>query len=154
MDMLMPVMDGFDAVAAIRAEFPAARVLALSTHGGDEDIHRAFLAGVQAYLTKDVLHDELIQAIRAVSAGQQYLPPHIVAALNAQLARADLSARELEVLRLMAQGHSNKEIANTLGISDQTVKNHVKSIFSKLGVTDRTQAVTTAIQRGVIHLQS
>lgn len=153
MDMRMPVMTGFEAVAAIRADFPNARIVALSTFGGDEDIRRALLAGVQAYLTKDVLHDELIEAIRAVHAGQRYLPGPVAAALAAQLPRPDLSARELDVLRLIVQGLSNKQIAYTLGIAEHTVKNHVKNILSKLGVDDRTQAATAAIQRGIIHLQ-
>jgi two-component system NarL family response regulator len=152
MDMRMPVMSGFEAVSAIRAESPNARIVALSTYGGDEDIHRAFLAGVQSYLTKDVLHDELIQAIRAVHTGQKYLPAPIAAALAAQLPRPDLSARELEVLNLIVQGLSNKQLAHTLGIAEHTVKNHVKSILNKLDVDDRTQAATAAIQRGIIHL--
>jgi two-component system NarL family response regulator len=154
MDMRMPVMSGFEAVSAIRAEAPNARIVALSTYGGDEDIHRAFLAGVQSYLTKDVLHDELIQAIRAVHTGQKYLPAPIAAALAAQLPRPDLSARELEVLNLIVQGLSNKQLAHTLGIAEHTVKNHVKSILNKLDVDDRTQAATAAIQRGIIHLRS
>lgn len=153
MDMRMPVMTGFEAVAAIRAEFPDARIVALSTFGGDEDIRRAILAGVQSYLTKDVLHDELIQAIRAVHAGQRYLPPSIAAALAAQLPRPDLSAREHQVLDLIVQGLSNKQIAFTLNIAEHTVKNHVKSILAKLDVDDRTQAATAAIQRGIVHLQ-
>jgi DNA-binding NarL/FixJ family response regulator len=153
MDMRMPVMTGFDAVSAIRNDFPNARIVALSTFGGDEDIRRALMAGVQSYLTKDVLHDELIAAIRAVHAGQKYLPPQVAAALAAQLPRPDLSARETDVLRLIVEGLSNKQIAFTLGIAEHTVKNHVKSILSKLGVDDRTQAATAAIQRGIIHLQ-
>ncbi len=153
MDMRMPVMTGFEAVSAIRADSPNARIIALSTFGGDEDIRRALMAGVQAYLTKDVLHDELIEAIRAVHAGHKYLPPPVAAALAAQLPRPDLSARELDVLRLIVQGLGNKQIAFTLGIAEHTVKNHVKSILSKLGVDDRTQAATAAIQRGIIHLQ-
>src|SRR5262249_20309852 len=138
---------------AIRAEFPAARIIALSTFGGDEDIRRALLAGAQSYLTKDVLHDELIAAIRAVHAGQKYLPPSVSASLAAQLPPPDLSSRELEVLKLIVQGLSNKQIGMTLNIAEHTVKNHVKSILSKLAVEDRTQAATAAIQRGVIHLQ-
>jgi two-component system NarL family response regulator len=154
MDMRMPVVSGFEAVAAIRHEFPGARIVALSTYGGDEDIHRAFLAGVQTYLTKDVLHDELIHAIRAVHAGQKYLPAPIAAALAAQLPRPDLSARELEVLNLIVRGSSNKQIAYALTIAEHTVKNHVKSILNKLDVDDRTQAATAAIQRGIIHLDT
>jgi two-component system NarL family response regulator len=153
MDMRMPLMSGFEAVSAIRAEFPDARIVALSTFGGDEDIRRALLAGVLAYLTKDVSHDGLIEAIRAVNAGQRYLTPLVGAALAAQLPRPDLSAREIDVLRLIVQGLSNKQIAFTLVLAEHTVKNHVKSVLSKLGVDDRTHAATAAIQRGIIHLQ-
>jgi len=153
LDLRMPVMSGVEAAIAIRAEFPQAHMIALTTYGGDEDIRRALAAGVQAYLTKDVLHDELIEAIRAVHAGGRYLPPPVAAALAAQLPRPDLSGREREVLHLIVQGLSNKQIAFALNIAEHTVKNHVKSILSKLNVDDRTQAATAAIQRGIIHLQ-
>jgi DNA-binding NarL/FixJ family response regulator len=153
MDMLMPVMNGTEAVSAIRGEFPEARILALSTYDGDEDIHRAFNAGVQAYLTKDVLHTELIRAIRTVDSGKRYVSPRIAAVLAAQTPRPDLSSRELEVLRLIVQGESNKRIAWMLNIAEHTVKNHVKSILSKLDAGDRTQAATAAIRRGIIHLE-
>jgi len=133
LDLRMPGMGGVEAAAAIRKDFPDARMIALTTYGGDEDIRRALSAGVQAYLTKDVLHDELLKAIRAVHAGQTYLPAAVAAALAAQLPRPDLSAY-------------------TLSIAEHTVKNHVKNILSKLGVQDRTQAATAAIQRGIIHL--
>jgi DNA-binding NarL/FixJ family response regulator len=149
MDLRMPVMDGFEATRVIRAEFPDARILALSTYSADEYIHRAFTAGVQAYLKKDVQHDDLIQAIRAVHSGQA----PIVASLVAQWPRPDLSARELEVLRLIAQGLSNKQIGYALSIAEYTVMNHVKSILGKLEADDRTQAATVAIHRGIIHLQ-
>ena len=152
MDVRMPVMSGVDAVIAIRAEFPEARIIALSTYGGDEDIRRALAAGVRSYLTKDVLHDELIRAIRAVHAGATYLPPAVAAALEASIFPADLSSREIEVLELIVKGHGNKQIAFELGIAEHTVKNHVKNILSKLGADDRTQAATAAIQRGIIHL--
>ena len=151
LDMRMPVMSGVEAAAAIRAEFPHARMIALTTYGGDEDIRRALAAGVQAYLTKDVLHDELIKAIRAVHAGQTYLSAS-VAAVAAQMPRPDLSAREVQVLELIVRGLANKQIAYSLNIAEHTVKNHVKNILSKLGVQDRTQAATAAIQRGIVHL--
>jgi DNA-binding NarL/FixJ family response regulator len=150
MDMRMPVMNGFEALSVLRRQFPEARVVALSTFGGDEDIRRALNAGAQAYLTKDVLPDELIAAIRAVHAGQRYLPELVLATLAAEQPR--LSERELEVLRLVAQGLSNKRIAYVLDIAEDTAKNHVKSILKKLGADDRTQAATQAIQRGLIHL--
>ena len=152
LDLRMPGMGGVEAAIAIRSEFPEARMIALTTYGGDEDIRRALAAGVQAYLTKDVLHDELLKAIRAVYAGQTYLPAAVAASLAAQLPRPDLSAREVQVLALIVRGLANKQIAFTLSIAEHTVKNHVKNILSKLGVQDRTQAATAAIQRGIIHL--
>jgi two-component system NarL family response regulator len=152
LDLRMPGMGGVEAATAIRAEFPAARMIALTTYGGDEDIRRALAAGVLAYLTKDVLHDELLKAIRAVHEGHTYLPAAVAAALAAQLPRPDLSAREVQVLELIVRGLANKQIAYTLNIAEHTVKNHVKNILSKLGAQDRTQAATAAIQRGIIHL--
>jgi DNA-binding NarL/FixJ family response regulator len=152
LDLRMPVMGGVQAAQMIRAEFPGARMVALTTYGGDEDIRRALAAGVSAYLTKDVLHDELLKAIRAVHAGQTYLPAAVAASLAAQLPRPDLSAREVQVLELIVRGQANKQIAYSLNIAEHTVKNHVKNILSKLGVQDRTQAATAAIQRGIVHL--
>jgi DNA-binding NarL/FixJ family response regulator len=150
MDMWMPVMDGFQAAAAIREEFPEARIIALSTFGGDEDIRRALLAGAQAYLTKDVLHGELIGTIRSAYSGGLSFSTPVAATLSPH---AVLTGREIEVLQLIAQGFSNKRIAWELKIADDTAKNHVKSILKKLAVDDRTQAATVAIQRGIIHLQ-
>src|SRR6185295_11032234 len=149
LDLRMPVMTGFEAAAAIRKEFPDARLIALTTYGGDEDIRRALAAGVRSYLTKDVLHEELLKAIRAVYSGQTYLPARLAAI---QKHSPHLSSREVEVLRLIVEGLPNKMIAHTLKIAETTAKNHVKNILSKLGVTDRTQAATAAIQRGIIHL--
>jgi len=152
LDLRMPVMSGIEAAAAIRKDYPNAHLVALTTYGGDEDIKRALNAGVQAYLTKDVLHDELLKAIRAVHAGQTYLPSGVAAALAAQMPRPELSAREVQVLELIVKGLANKQIAFALSIAEHTVKNHVKNILSKLGVQDRTQAATAAIQRGIIYL--
>ena len=152
LDLRMPIMSGVDAAVAIRKDHPNAHLVALTTYGGDEDIKRALNAGVQAYLTKDVLHDELLNAIRAVNVGQTYLPAAVAAALAAQMPRPELSAREVQVLELIVKGLANKQIAFTLTIAEHTVKNHVKNILSKLGVQDRTQAATAAIQRGIIHL--
>jgi two-component system, NarL family, response regulator len=152
LDMRMPIMSGVEAARAIKTEFPEAKMVALTTYGGDEDIRRALSAGIQAYLTKDVLHDELLKAIRAVHAGQKYLPAAVAAALTAQMPRPDLSAREVQVLELIVRGLANKQIAYSLNIAEHTVKNHVKNILSKLGVQDRTQAATAAIQRGIVHL--
>ncbi len=152
MDMRMPVLGGVEAAIEIHREFPAARIVAITTFAGEEDIRRALVAGIQAYLTKDVLHEELLLAIRAVHAGERYLPAAVAASLAAQMPRPDLSARETEVLKLIVQGLSNKQIGFALGIAEYTVKNHVKSVLSKLGVEDRTQAATAAIQRGIVHL--
>jgi two-component system NarL family response regulator len=151
-DMRMPVVTGFEAVAAIRAEFPAARFVAISTFGGDEDIRRALLAGAQSFLTKDAPNDDLVNAIRAVHAGQNYLPASVASALRVNSSRPSLTAREIEILRLIVQGLSNKEIAYRVGIANYTVYNHVKSILEKMGVDDRTQAATVAIVRGIVHL--
>ena len=152
LDLRMPIMSGIEAAAAIRREYPRARLIALTTYGGDEDIRRALHAGVQAYLMKDILHDELLKAIRAVHDGQTYLPAPVAAALAAQMPRPDLSAREVQVLELIVAGLANKQIAYALNIAEYTVKNHVKNILDKLGVQDRTQAATVAIQRGIVHL--
>jgi DNA-binding NarL/FixJ family response regulator len=149
MDMRMPVMHGFEAAGIINKEFPHIRIIALSTFAGTEDIHRALAAGALAYLSKDVLHDELLTAIRAVQSGQEYLTESVKTCLAA---RIQLSPREREVLNLIAQGLINKHIAHSLGLAEYTVKNYIKSIFDKLGAEDRTQAVTVAIQRGIIHV--
>jgi two-component system, NarL family, response regulator len=152
LDLRMPVVSGIEAAEAIRRESPRSKLIALTTYGGDNDIRRALLAGVQAYLTKDVLHEELLKAIRAVYGGQTYMPAAVAASLAAQFPRPDLSARELEVLELIVAGLANKQIGYALDIAEYTVKNHVKNILDKLGVQDRTQAATVAIQRGIIHL--
>jgi len=151
-DMRLPRLTGVEVVTAIRKEFPEARFVALSTYSGDEDIRRAFLAGVQAYLTKDVLHDELIRAIRAVHAGHKYPSAQADPAHQAQQPGAELSVRELEVLDLIVRGSTNKQISFALLISENTVMNHVKSIFAKLRVENRTDAATAAIRRGIVHL--
>jgi DNA-binding NarL/FixJ family response regulator len=150
MDIRMPVMDGVEAMRAIRAKAPLARFIALSTYSGDEEIRRALQAGASAYLTKDVLDDELVKTIRLVHAGRAYLPPAVAATLAAHATRPELTARELEVLGLIVRGMGNKQIASELHIAEYTVKNHVKNVLSKLGVDDRTQAATSALQRGII----
>ena len=152
MDIRMPVLTGVEAIAKIRSESPHAHIIALSTYGGDQDVRRALEAGAQAYLTKEVLHDELLKAIWAVHAGRSYLPVDVAATVAAQWPSPDLSSRETEVLTHIVKGMSNKQIAATLNIAEHTVKNHVKSILSKLGVEDRTQAATSALQRGIVHL--
>ena len=152
LDLRMPLMSGVEVALAIRKEFPNARLIALTSYGGDEDIRRALAAGVQAYLTKDVLRNELLQTIRTVHEGGTYLPRPLAAALEAQSDSPTLSKREIEVLELVARGLSNKQVAYTLDITETTAKNHVQHILQKLGAQDRTQAATAAIQRGIIHL--
>ena len=154
LDIRMPLMSGVEAAIAIRAEFPHARLIALTSHEGDEDIRRALAAGIQAYLTKHVLRDELLKTIRIVYAGRTYLPPPLAEALAAQQAEHPLTEREIQVLELIVRGLANKQIAYALNISEGTAKNHVKSILGKLGVVDRTQAATAAIQRGFVHLST
>lgn len=153
LDMRMPIMSGLEAAIQIRSEFPDARLIALTSYGGDEDIRRALAAGVQAYLTKEVLRNELLKTIRTVNAGNTYLPEALAAELDAKSNSPQLSEREIEVLELVARGLANKQIAYALNIAETTAKNHVKNILHKLGVQDRTQAVTAAIHRGIIHLQ-
>lgn len=152
MDIRMPVLNGFDAITAIRAEFPDASVVALSTFGGDGDVRKALHVGALAFLTKDAPQDEFLEAIRAAHEKQRYINP-LVAAILTEVRGPDLSGRELEVLTLLARGLSNKQIAFDLQLAEDTAKNHVKSILKKLGAQDRTQAATEAIQRGIIHLQ-
>jgi DNA-binding NarL/FixJ family response regulator len=153
MDLRMPRMDGVTAIRAIRAEFPDVRVLALTTYEGDVDIHRALEAGARGYLTKDMLLTDVLSAIRAVHGGERVIPAPVAARLAEFTPRTDLTQRETEVVRLVARGLSNREIAEVIGRSDETVKLHLKNIFSKLGVADRTEAVTLAISRGILHLE-
>ena len=152
MDLRMPVMDGVEAIQAIRAEFPAARIIALTTYEGDEDIYQALAAGASGYLLKDMLRTELIDVIRKVHQGYRGIPQAIAAKLATHTPRIGLTPRELEVLRLMVEGQSNPEIAISLGRAEGTVKIHVQHILQKLGAADRTQAVTMALRRGIIHL--
>ena len=151
-DLRMPQVGGVEAIVAIRKEFPDARLIVLTTYDGDEDIYRALQAGARAYLLKDMLRDELVETIRAVYAGQRRIPAEVANRLAERMNRTELTARELEVLKHIAQGKSNKIIAADLSISEGTVKIHVNNILSKLGVSDRTHAATFALQRGIIHL--
>ena len=152
MDLRMPRVDGVAAILAIRAIEPNARVIALTTYDGDADIHRALSAGAGAYLIKDTMVEQLVAAIRLAASGKRVIPPDVATRLAEFTPRADLSAREQEVLRHVANGLGNKEIARALGRSADTVKAHLESIFEKLGARDRTHAVTIALQRGIIHL--
>lgn len=151
-DLRMPVMGGVEAITAIRREWPRARVIVLTAFDGDEDIYRSLQAGAQGYLLKDMFFEELESAIRTVHAGGRRIPGVVAERLAERVGGSDLTGRELEVLRLIVAGRSNREIGSDLRISEATVKSHVNSILSKLGVTDRTQAATTALQRGLVHL--
>lgn len=153
MDLRMPVMDGLAATVAILREFPDAKIVALTTYEGDEDIHRALSAGARGYLLKDMMRSQLLQVIRTVQKGQRAIPAAIAARLAEYTPRIELTPRELEVLTLIAKGFSNPEIANTLGRTESTMKVHVSNILQKLQATDRTEAVTVAIQRGILHLE-
>jgi DNA-binding NarL/FixJ family response regulator len=152
MDLRMPVMDGLTATKAIIKEFPDAKIIALTTYEGDEDIHRALSAGARGYLLKDMMRSELLKVIRTVRGGQRAIPAAVAARLAEYTPRVELTPRELEVLLLMAKGLSNPEIASMLGRTESTMKVHVSNILEKLNVTDRTEAVTVAIQRGILHL--
>jgi two-component system NarL family response regulator len=152
MDLKMPVMGGVEAIQAIRGQFPSARVIVLSTYEGDEDIYRALAAGATTYLLKDTLAEDLVRVIRDVFAGGRPLPAPVAHRLAGRMLQPELTARELDVLRLIAKGMRNKEIAAQLGISDETTQGHVKNILLKFGLHDRTEAVTVALRRGIVHL--
>jgi DNA-binding NarL/FixJ family response regulator len=151
MDLRMAILDGVEAIRAITGEFPSARVIALTTYEGDADIRRALNAGARGYLLKDMLLTEVAAAIRAVFRGERVIPLPVAARLAEFPAKSDLTGRELEVLQLVAGGLSNKNVADRIGRTDETVKIHLKNIFAKLGVSDRTEAVTLALRRGLIH---
>jgi DNA-binding NarL/FixJ family response regulator len=153
MDLRMPVLDGVEAIRKITGEFPEARILALTTYEGDADIRRALEAGARGYLLKDMLLSDVITAIRMVRRGERVIPTAVAIRLAEFPERSDLTDREVEVLQLVARGLSNKEAARAIGRMDETVKIHLKNIFAKLGVADRTEAVTVALARGLIHLE-
>ena len=152
MDLRMPNMDGVEAITAIREADPNARIIVLTTYDGDEDIYRGLRAGAKAYLLKAGPREELLEAIRAVHSGQTRIPPDIAAKLVTRMSGRELTAREAEVLELLAAGKSNQEIGTALFVTESTVKAHVNSILSKLNVNDRTQAVTAALRRGLVRL--
>lgn len=152
MDLQLPDMSGIDAMSAIRAEFPNARVLVLTTYRGDVQVTNALRKGASGFLLKASLRKELRDAIRMVHAGRRAISPEVASDLAAHVGGDMLSERELEVLRAAARGHGNKQIANELGVSEDTVKSHMKNIFSKLDANDRTHAVVTAVKRGIIQI--
>jgi DNA-binding NarL/FixJ family response regulator len=152
MDLQMPAMSGIETIIAIRDEFPHARIIVLTTYGGDVQVVRALKAGARGYVLKGHVHKALLDTIRAVHAGQKRMSPEVAAELADHAGDEELSAREIAVLRLIGVGNTNKEIAAQLCISDETVKSHVTNILDKLGANDRTHAVTTALRRGIIAL--
>jgi DNA-binding NarL/FixJ family response regulator len=152
MDLRMPKLNGTEAISRIRNEFPDAKIIVLSTYGGDVQVLRAIKAGARGYIVKGHVHRELLDAIRSVHAGHKRIPPEIAAELADHAADDQLSSREIDVLRLIGAGNANKQIADKLSIGETTVKNHISNIFSKLGANDRAHAVTIALQRGIIEL--
>ena len=153
LDLRMPDKNGIQTIIEVRDRFPEARILVLSAFDGDEDIYRALHAGAQGYVLKNTTGDKLVPALRTVASGQNWIPKDVANLLALRKVREQLTTREVEVLSQLAKGLANKEIADTLSISEHTVKDHLKNILGKLHVADRTEAVTTAIQRGIIHLQ-
>ena len=150
LDLRMPGMSGVETLHALKAVDKSVRVIILTNYETDEDIYRAVQAGAQGYLLKNTSLREMVEAIRAVHAGKRYIPRHIASRLAERMVRTDLTARELEILKLLSKGPTNKQIGHALGISDNTVRNHVLKIIEKLEVSDRTEAATIAIQRGLI----
>jgi len=152
MDLRLPDMSGVEGVMALRARDPQCRVIVITTYDADEDIYRALQTGAKSYLLKEMTGEELRSAIRAVHRGETPLPPQVAQRLASRLSRPTLTRRELDMIRLIVRGFSNKEIASEFGITEDTVKGHLKHLFVKLGVKDRTQAAIMALQQGIIHL--
>ena len=152
MDLQMPGVDGLEAIETIRREFPEARIIVLTTYSGDTQVLRALKAGARGYVLKGHVHKELLDTIRAVHVGQKRIPPEIAAELADHATDDPLTGREIEVVRLIAAGNSNKQIADELSIGEATVKSHVTNILSKLGANDRAHAVTIGLKRGIINL--
>jgi two-component system NarL family response regulator len=154
MDLRMPRLSGVDAIHRIRADFPQARFIVLTTYDGDEDIYRALKAGARAYVLKGMTKEELVGVIRTVHSGKSHIPPLIAERLAERMGAEELTPREFDVLEQIVRGCSNREIAAALNVTEATVKTHVNSLLGKLGVADRTQAATAAIQRGIVPLES
>jgi DNA-binding NarL/FixJ family response regulator len=153
-DLRLPRLSGVDVIHQIRSETPQARFVVLTTYDGDEDIYRALKAGAKAYLLKGMTSEDLIATIRTVHEGKSHIPPAIAEKLAERMGAEELTPREFDVLEQIVHGKSNKEIASELDVSEATVKTHINSLLGKLGVTDRTQAATAAIQRGIVPLES
>jgi DNA-binding NarL/FixJ family response regulator len=153
MDLRLGAMSGLEAIRSIRREEPTARIIVLTMYQGDEDIHQALVAGAATYLLKDTLSDDLIRTVREVHAGGAPMGDDVKALLNERASQPPLTPREIEVLTLVAQGHRNKEIASLLHLSEETVPVHLKNIFAKLKVNERTAAVNVALRRGIVHIE-
>ena len=153
MDLRMPGLSGVEAIIAIRKEFPDARIIVMTTYDTDEDIYRAMQSGAQSYLLKDMADDEILGTIRAVYAGEGRLPNRVAGLLAERLKRENLNPKEMEVLELLVKGRSNKEMADTLSLTEAAVKFRLKGLFVKLGVRDRTEAVVSALRHGIVHLE-
>lgn len=153
LDLRMPEMDGVDVIIAIREQVPTARLVVLTTYDDEDDIHRSLRAGAKGYLLKDAPRDELLDCLRAVHDGQTVIPPAIALKLASHLTTTEMTPREIEVLRLIADGKSNKEVAEALFIAEGTIKSHVNAILRKLNAADRTEAVTLALKRGILRLE-
>ncbi|HZS53125.1 MAG TPA: response regulator transcription factor [Bryobacteraceae bacterium] len=154
MDLRLPDQNGVETTHQIRSEFPEARIIVLTSYDGDQDIYRALEAGVRGYLLKEMVHSEVLRAIRVVHSGKRFIPTEVSQHLSGFFPEVALTPREVEVLSLIARGFGNKEVADVLGTAAGTIKAHVQSILSKLGASDRTHAVTIALRRGIIHLHS
>ena len=153
MDLRLPgKMGGVEAIATVRSSHPHARFVVVTTYEGDADIHRALEAGAQGYVIKGMPYQTLVEALQKVHAGRRFVPPPVERALASRMPDSDLSSREMEVLQLLMSGKKNKDIANFLGITEATVKSHVSAILMRLNVNDRTEAVVTALRRGLVHL--
>jgi DNA-binding NarL/FixJ family response regulator len=152
MDLRMPDTDGISASRAIREEFPEARIIALTSYDGDQDIYQALEAGVRGYLLKEMVHTDVLRAIRTVHSGKRLMPPEVAERLSEYFPQIALTPREVEVLSFVAKGLANKDIATHLGTASGTIKMHVQNIIGKLGAADRTHAVTIALERGILHL--
>lgn len=152
-DLRMPGFSGVELILAVRKEFPDAKFIVITTYDSDEDVYRAIQSGAKSYLLKDMTKEQITATIRAVQLGEQVLPRHVAERLAERQQRGELTPRETEILELLTRGRSNKEISSALFISEDTVKSHLKTLFAKLGVQDRTEAAISAIRHGIIHLE-